>query len=102
MQLNIVRVIVFSGENSENRWENMIKGYGRAQEKRIPLRGLGEKAYAIHLEPRGENEYPTALIVVTSKLYTAAVSVRAKDGEAAETAQPQATELARVVISRIK
>ena len=67
----------------------------------MPVNGLGDKAYAVHLEPRRENEYPTALVVVLSRSYTAAVSVRAKDGERAASVQAQATALAKIAISRV-
>jgi hypothetical protein len=99
---SIVRVIFLPGENSGSRLDEMMKGAGRDQEQRFPVPDLGETAYALHLEPRVETEYPTALVVVTSLSYTLGISVRAKDGEAAATAEPQALELAKLAIARIE
>ena len=98
---NIVRVIVLSGENSEQVWEKMIKDVGREAEERSPVSSLGEHAYVLHLAPRNEREYPTALVVVTSGTNTAAISVRAKEGQSAESAQSAAVELAEIVISKL-
>ena len=97
----IARVIILSGNSSEARWEDMLRGFGRENDERMPVTGLGDKAYAIHLEPRKENEYPTALVVVLSRSYTAAVSVRAKEGERAESVRAQAIALAKIAISRV-
>ena len=98
----IARVIILSGNNSETRWENMMREFGRENDERMPVTGLGDKAYAIHLEPRKENEYATALVVVLSESYTAAVSVRAKEGDGAESVLPQAIALAKIAISRVR
>lgn len=65
------------------------------------MSSLGEHAYVLHLTPRNEREYPTALVVVTSGTNTAAISVRAKEGQSAESAQPAAVELAEIVISKL-
>jgi 3-deoxy-D-manno-octulosonic-acid transferase len=62
---------------------------------------LGDHAYVLHLAPRNEREYPTALVVVTSGTNTAAISVRAKEGQTAESAQPEAVELAKLVVSKL-
>jgi hypothetical protein len=80
----------------------MMKGAGREQTERVPLTGVGQSAYALNLDPRAENEYATTLVVATSGQYTAAVSVRATPGEPAESAQPQAIELAKIVVSRLQ
>jgi hypothetical protein len=98
---SIVRVIVLVGENAVRQLDDMMKSVGRDQEEHFPVADLGEAAYALHLEPRNENEYPTALVVVTSASYTLGVSVRAKDGEAAATAVPQAVELAKLALTRV-
>ena len=99
---DIVRVVVFSGENSEKHWEDMLKGFGREGQERIAISGLGDKAYALHLKPRTEHEYPTAITAVTIGAQLAVLSVRAKKGEPAESAQPQATELTKIVLGRLK
>jgi hypothetical protein len=98
---DVVRVIVFSGENSERAWEELLKNSGRAQEQRYPISDLGDKAYALYPTPRNENEYPTALVVVPAALHTLAVSVRAQRGLPRESAQPQAIELARIILAKL-
>jgi hypothetical protein len=99
---NIVRVIVLSGENSEQVWEKMIKDAGREAEEPSSVSSLGDHAYVLHLAPRNEREYPTALVVATSGTNTVAISVRAKEGQSAESAQPAAVELAKIVISKLE
>jgi hypothetical protein len=63
---SIVRVVVLTGENSKQAWEKMIKDFGREDEERFPVSDLGDHAYALHLKPRTEHDYPTALVAVTS------------------------------------
>jgi hypothetical protein len=87
---DVVWVIVFSGENSKALWEELIKNSGRGEEERHPVSDLGDQAYALYPKPRNENEYPTAIIVVTIGQHTAAVSVRAQQNRPAESVQPQA------------
>jgi hypothetical protein len=98
---DIVRVILLPGEDGAARWDGFMKGAGRDLDQRFPIAGLGEDAYALHLDPRADNEYPTALVIVTSAAYTLAVSVRAKNGDAAVTAEPHAIELTKLAIPRI-
>lgn len=98
---NIVRVIVLAGENSEQALKKMIKDFGREGEERFPVSDLGDRAYALHLKPRTEHERPTALVAVTSGVTTAAISVRAEEGQLAESAQPAAVELAKIVVSKL-
>jgi hypothetical protein len=99
---DIARVVVFSGENSEKLWENMLEQSGRGSRERIPVSDFNDKAYALDLEPRNEHEYPTALIVVTQGPHTAAVSVRAVEGKPANSAQQQAIELTKMVIAKLR
>jgi len=99
---DIARVVVFSGEDSEKLWENMLEQSGRGALDRIPVSEFGDNAYALHLEPRSEHEYPTALIVVNRGQHTAVVSVRAVEGESAKSAQPQAIELTKVVMAKLE
>jgi hypothetical protein len=98
---NIVRVIVLTGDNSEQVLEKMIKDFDREGEERIPISDLGEHAYALHLEARTEHELPTVLVAVTSGTTTAAISVRAKEGQSAESAEPEAVALAKIVVSKL-
>jgi hypothetical protein len=99
---SIVRVIFLPGGDTGSRWDALMKGAGRGDEQRFPVAGLGDGVYALHLDSRAENEYPTALVVVPSGSYLLAVSVRAEDGEAAATAEPLAIELIKLAIPRIK
>jgi hypothetical protein len=98
---NIVRVVVLTGANSSAALDRMIKDFGRAGEERNPLAELGDQAFALHLEPRKENDRPTALVAVSAKAATAAISVRAEDGQSAASAQPQAVALAKIVMSKL-
>ena len=66
------------------------------------MSSLGDHAYVLRLAPRNEREYPTALVVVTSGTNTAAISVRAKDGQSPESAEPEAVELAKIVMSKLE
>jgi hypothetical protein len=97
----IARVIFLPGGDALSRWDGLMKGAGRAEEARFPLPDL-DGAYALHLEPRAENEYPTAIVVVSTDAYLLAVSVRAGEGEAAATAQRGAIELTKLAQQRVR
>ncbi len=99
---DIVRVILLRGEDAATRWDGYMRGAGRDEERRIPVTGLGDDTYALHLDPRAESEYATALMVVTSASYILAVSVRAKDGEVAASAESQALKLTKRAISKVQ
>jgi hypothetical protein len=99
---SVVRVIFIPGENAASRWDVMMQGAGRAEEERFPITELGEGAYALRLEPRADNEYPTALVVVPLGTDLLGVSVRAEDGEAAAAAEPHAIALMKLAIPRAK
>jgi hypothetical protein len=97
----IVRVMLLTGDEAGTRWDGFLKGARRDKEQRFPVGDLGGDAYALRLDPRTDNEYPTALIVVTSASYLLAVSVRAENGEAAATVEPQALELTKRAIAQV-
>jgi len=97
-----VRVIVFSGEGSENSWEKMLADSGRAGEERHAVTDFGEDAYVMYLQPRTEYEHPTALVVAHTGPHTVALSVQALEGQSAEAAEPQAVELTKIVLARLR
>jgi hypothetical protein len=99
---SIARVIVLRGAEGDSRWESMLAAAGRAEEERRPLPDLGHGAYALHLDPRAENEYPTAVVVVTTDSHTLAVSVRAAEGSAAAAAESEAIALLKLAAPRVE
>lgn len=96
------QLILFSGEKSEEHWEAFLRNFGLGNETRHPVPGLGDRAYAFYPKPQNASQDPNALVVVTVGQHTVAVSVAAEQGKPAESAQPQAVELATMVAAKLR
>jgi hypothetical protein len=96
------QVIVFSGSDSEVLWEEFLKAFGYNDVQKYPLSDLGDPAYAVYFEPKNEYQDGGTFVVVPSAKRTVAVSVSAKKGQPAESVQPQAVELTRLVLAKLK
>lgn len=49
---NIAQVILFSGDRSEERWTAYVKRWGHGEEPRLPVSGVGDRAYVFYPKPR--------------------------------------------------
>ncbi len=94
-------MIFLSGPDAEERFAALVESQGRSLDGKVPVAELGERAYALHLEPRTEFEKPTVLVVVNSDQGTAAVSIKGVAGVDLKTLEPQAIELAKIVVSKL-
>lgn len=79
-----------------------MKVFGHEKAERRPIAGVGEKAYSFYPKPRDKYEDTNAFVVVRQGQYVIAMSVAAPAGKTAESVQPQALELARLVLGRLK
>jgi hypothetical protein len=93
------QVLIYS---SETAWESTMKIFGQDKAARTPITGLGDKAYSFNSTPRTKNEDANAFVVVTKSMYTIAVSVAAPEGKSPASVQPQALELAKIVLGKLK
>jgi hypothetical protein len=95
------QVILFSGDNSETLWDGFLKGFGYGDVQKYPVSGLGDKAYAFYFKPQNEHQDAGTFIVVSAGKRTVAVSVSAEEGQPSESVQPQAVELAKMVLAKL-
>jgi hypothetical protein len=95
------QIIIFSGPNSQTSWEDFAKNFGHETEERHPISGIGDSAYSFFPKPRDEYENRTAFVVVQSRQYTIVTSVAAETGQQANSAEPKAIELAKLVLAKL-
>jgi hypothetical protein len=96
------QLLIYTGDNPEQSWEGTMKTFGHDKAQRFPIAGLGEKAYSFYPRPRNEYEDTNAFVVIKQGRYVIAMSVAAPKGKTAESVQPQAIELAKIVLARLK
>ena len=63
---------------------------------------MGDWAYGFYPKPWDNYEGLYAVVVARVGEHTIGVSVEAEEGQAAESVQPQATALARMVVAKLR
>ena len=96
------QLVLFTGSNSGAAWNAYLKNFGHGTEARHPLPGIGDAAYFFYPKPRDQYEGVHAVVVVNVGQHTLAVSVEAEEGKAAESVQPQALALAKLVTTKLR
>jgi hypothetical protein len=99
---DIAQVILFSGDRSEERWTAYVRRWGHGDEPRLPVSGVGDRAYVFYPKPRDQYEGVHAVVVVRVGQHTIGVSVEAEEGQPAESVRPQAIALARMVAAKLR
>ena len=99
---NNAQLVLFSGANSTDLWNAYLKNFGHQNDARHPVSGIGDDAYFFYPKPRDEYEGVNAVVVVNVGQHTLAVSVEAEEGNSAETVQPQALALAKMVWTKLR
>jgi hypothetical protein len=99
---DVAQLVLFSGDNAEENWEAFLKNYRHDKDKRYPLEGIGERAYGFYPKPRDKYEDTNAFVVVKLGQHMIAVSVAAEEGKPAESVQPHAVALAKIVVSKLR
>lgn len=96
------QLLIYAGPNAEQQWETTMKTFGHDKAPRAPITGLGEKAYALFPKPRNQYQDTSAFVVAKQGIYLLAMSVAAPSGKTAQSVQPQALELAKLVLAKLK
>lgn len=96
------QLLIYTGSDSESQWEATVRAFGHDKAPRTAIAGLGDKAYSLYPMPRDKYEDTSAFVVVKRGNYTIAMSVAAPPGKTAQSVQPQALELAKLVLSRLR
>ena len=96
------QVLIYTGDKAEANWEATMKNFGRDKAQRLPVTGVGEKAYSFYPKPRDQYEDANAFVVVKQGKYVVAMSVAAPAGKTPQAVEPQALELAKIVLAKLK
>lgn len=99
---DVAQLIVFLGEDAEQRWENMLKSFGHQNEKRFPVPELSDTAYAFYPKPKTEFEDTNAFVVVKADRQVVVLSVASEARQPAQAMQPQAIELTKIVLNKLR
>ena len=97
------QLMLFSGPDSWQRYENFLKGFKADKDPRKPVSGIGDRAYILFPAPRNsyQRENPSAVLVVQRGPHTLALSQQADRGKPAESTQPVLTSLMKVAIAKL-
>lgn len=96
------QIVLFSGENSEERYNALLKNFGKDTEQKHPVSGVGDRAYMMFPKPRNQYEDTIALLVITSGQHTMGISVAAEKGQSGESVQPTVMALAKTVVEKLR
>ncbi len=102
-QIGDAGLIVMSGPDSWQRYENYLKAFKADKDPRTTVSGLGERAYIVYPTPRNsyQKQNPPAILVAQRGPHTLAVSKMADSGKPAESNQPALTSLMKVVLAKL-
>jgi hypothetical protein len=89
-------------DNLEQRIETMTKSFGQRGAKPEPIPGVGEKALSFAPEPRDKYDDRVVYVVVKQGRYLVQTSVLVPKGKTAEAVRPQALDLAKLVLPKLK
>jgi hypothetical protein len=92
---------LYPDDPSGAQWEGVVKGFGNQDDPRIPVEGLGDRAYSFAPTPRNEYQDKGVFIVVTQGDTTLVASVMTVAAEPVESVRPLALELARFVLAKL-
>ena len=98
-----VELLLLSGPDSFQRYENLLKGFKADKDPRKPVSGLGDRAFMLYPEPRNsyQRENPPAVLVVQRGQHTLALSDQAGTGKPADSLQPVLTALMKVALAKL-
>jgi hypothetical protein len=92
---------ILSG-NLEQRLDTMTKSFAQRGAKPESITGLGERAMSFAPEPRDKYDDRAVYVVVQQGRYLVQTAVRVPKGKTATDVRPQALELAKLVLPKLK
>ena len=96
------RIVLFQGDGSEERWNAFLKSLGGESERKYPVAGVGEGAYALFPRPRSESEEPVAFLVVKVGRDTLGVSMQLDKSMSPNAVPPELVTLTKAVLGKLR
>jgi hypothetical protein len=94
-------VTLFSGPKSDESYEALLKNFKKDQTPRVPVAGIGDRAYFMAPKPRDEYEGRYQMLVVKKGAHTFAIALEAQKNESTESLQPKVMALAKMALARL-
>ena len=96
------QVILFSGEDSGQRFDAFVRAFGHGDEPRHLVPGAGDGAYVTYPEPRNKYQDTVGLLVVPLAGHTLGITLAAAEGQPAGSVQPGLIALANAVQAKLR
>jgi len=102
-QIDDSGLIVMSGSDSWQRYENYLKAFKADKDPRKSVSGIGDRAFVMFPTPRNsyQKENPFAVLVVQRGPHTLALSQQADRGKPPESTEPVLMSLMKSVLARL-
>ena len=97
-----VNVTLFSGPNSDENYDKLVKNFKKDNSSRQAVAGIGDSAYLWFPKPRDQYEGNHAILVVHQGAHTMAVSLEAEGKETPQSLQPRLTALAKAALAKLR
>lgn len=97
----LVTLRIFSGKKPEDEVDWVLANY-KIQGEKQAISGFGSGAYIMFPQPRDQYQDTFALLVGRAGQHMFMITVAASDGESAQSVQPQAEKVAKMVIARMR
>ena len=89
-------------DSVDQRIADTTKEFGQQGARPAPIAGVGDRAMAFAPQPKDKDEDKLVYVLVKQGPYLVNVSVLISKGKTAELVQPQAVELARIVLAKLQ
>jgi hypothetical protein len=96
------QIILFSGGNSEERFNSLLKGFGNENEPKQPVSGIGDSAYVMYPKPRNQYQDTIGLLAVRAGQHTLGITVAVEKSQPATSVQPLLNALAAAVLAKLR
>ena len=94
-------VTLFSGPQSEQHYESLLKVFDMNQSPKQPVPGLGERAFLIYLTTPDKHRGQHAVLVVRKGPHTMAARLQAEGNETPQSLQPKLMTMAKAAAARL-
>lgn len=94
-------VTLFSGPKADESYEALLKNFKKGETPRVPVAGIGDRAYFMAPKPRDEYEGRYQILVVKKGAHTVAIALEAQKNESTESLQPKVMALAKIALARL-
>ncbi|MEP7281434.1 MAG: hypothetical protein ABI696_05600 [Rubrivivax sp.] len=96
-----VNVNMYSGPNSAQQLEDLLKRFKADKSPRQPVGGIGDRAFMTHMM-LGKYQGNHALLIVHQGQHALGISLEAEAPETPESVQPKLMSVARAALARLR